>query len=167
VGTRHHLITFGRVRLDYLRARWDNLVSIVDASIAPFDATAAGVPDGGAILVRPDGFVGVCANPTDEMTMDALDAHLATYLIPNVGADLPSCRCRAVCGRLMMLLSAAVAAPEQANTLMSITRATRDASIAAVHETAFGTKRTCPTLQRMSAFWGKADIGLTCHHGLS
>jgi hypothetical protein len=82
-GARHHLIVFGQApRLDYLRARWDKLVSIVDASIAPFDAAAAGVPNGGAILVRPDGFVGFRADPADEMTMDALDAHLATYLKP-------------------------------------------------------------------------------------
>ena len=72
--------------MDYLRARWNQLVSIVDASTAQFDATAAGVPNGGAILVRPDGFVGFRANPVDETTMDALDAHLATYLIPNVAA---------------------------------------------------------------------------------
>jgi hypothetical protein len=77
-GARHRLIAFGQApRLDYLRARWDKLVSIVDASIAPFDAAAAGVPNGGAILVRPDGFVGFRADPADEMTMDALDAHLA------------------------------------------------------------------------------------------
>jgi hypothetical protein len=54
-----------------------------------FDATAAGVPKGGAILVRPDGFVGFRADPADEMTMDALDPHLATYLIPHVGATYP------------------------------------------------------------------------------
>ena len=86
-GTSHHLIVFGQVpRLDYLRARWNQLVSVVDASTAQFDAIAAGVPDGGAILVRPDGFVGFRANPADETTMIALDAHLATYLIPNVAA---------------------------------------------------------------------------------
>jgi len=62
------------------------LVSIVDASIAPFDATAAGVPKGGAILVRPDGFIGFRADPANETTMEALDAHLASYLIPHVGA---------------------------------------------------------------------------------
>jgi hypothetical protein len=81
-GTRHHLIAPSDApRLDYLRARWDGLVSIVDASTAPFDTTAAG-----AILVRPDGFVGFRADPADETTMDALDTHLATYLIPDVGA---------------------------------------------------------------------------------
>ena len=86
-GTRHHLITFGGApRLAYFRARWDKLVSIVDTSTATFDASAAGVPNGGAILVRPDGFVGFRADPADEITMDALDAHLASYLIPNIGA---------------------------------------------------------------------------------
>jgi hypothetical protein len=73
-------------RLDYLRARWDKLVSIVDASSGHFDATKAGVPNGGAILVRPDGFIGFRAAPANETTMDALDAHLTTYLVPNVGA---------------------------------------------------------------------------------
>ena len=86
-GTSHHLIAFGQApRLDYLRRRWGKLVSIVDASTAQFDATVAGVPNGGAVLVRPDGFVGFRANPANETTMDALDAHLATYLIPNVAA---------------------------------------------------------------------------------
>jgi 2-polyprenyl-6-methoxyphenol hydroxylase-like FAD-dependent oxidoreductase len=85
-GTCHHLIVFGEApRLDYLRARWDQLVSIVDASSAHFDATEAGVPNGGAILVRPDGFIGFRATPADEMAMDALDAHLTTYLKPDVG----------------------------------------------------------------------------------
>jgi 2-polyprenyl-6-methoxyphenol hydroxylase-like FAD-dependent oxidoreductase len=78
-GTWYHLIVFGKApRLDYLRARWDKLVSIVDASTAHFDAIEAGVPDGGAILVRPDGFIGFRAAPADETTMGALDAHLTT-----------------------------------------------------------------------------------------
>ncbi|MGB8631301.1 MAG: FAD-dependent monooxygenase, partial [Xanthobacteraceae bacterium] len=89
-GTRHHLIAFDAARrLDHLSARWGTLVSIVEASTAPFDATAAGVPKGGAILVRPDGFVGFRADPADETTMNALDAHLASYLIPHVGANYP------------------------------------------------------------------------------
>jgi 2-polyprenyl-6-methoxyphenol hydroxylase-like FAD-dependent oxidoreductase len=87
-GTGHHLIVFGEAPcLDHLRARWDKLVSIVDASAAHFDATEAGVPNGGAILVRPDGFIGFRAVPADETTMAALDAHLATYLVPDVGAS--------------------------------------------------------------------------------
>ncbi len=82
-GTGHHLIVFGDApRLDHLRARWDGLVSIIDAASAHLDAAEAGVPNGGAILVRPDGFIGFRAAPADEATMAALDAHLATYLVP-------------------------------------------------------------------------------------
>jgi 2-polyprenyl-6-methoxyphenol hydroxylase-like FAD-dependent oxidoreductase len=87
-GTGHHLIVFGDAPcLDRLRARWDKLISIVDASSAQFDATEAGVPDGGAILVRPDGFIGFRAVPFDETTMAALDAHVATYLVPRFGRE--------------------------------------------------------------------------------
>jgi hypothetical protein len=82
-GTCHHLIVFGAApRLDQLRTRWDQLVSIVDGSSAQLDAAEAGVPNGGAVLVRPDGFIGFRAAPADETTMAALDAHLATYLLP-------------------------------------------------------------------------------------
>jgi 2-polyprenyl-6-methoxyphenol hydroxylase-like FAD-dependent oxidoreductase len=82
-GTGHHLILFGAApRLDDLRARWGKLIAIVDAASAKFDATEAGVADGGAILVRPDGFIGFRAAPADDTTMAALDAHIATYLVP-------------------------------------------------------------------------------------
>jgi 2-polyprenyl-6-methoxyphenol hydroxylase-like FAD-dependent oxidoreductase len=87
-GIGHHLIVFGGAPgLDQLRARWDKLVSIVDASSAHFDAAEAGLPHGGAILVRPDGFIGFRAAPADQTTMDALDAHLTTYLVPEVGGS--------------------------------------------------------------------------------
>jgi hypothetical protein len=83
-GTGHHLIMFGEApRLDHARVRWGKLVSIVDASSAGFDAAEAGVPDGGVILVRPDGFIGFRAVPADETAMVALDAHLGTYLVPD------------------------------------------------------------------------------------
>ena len=83
-GTSHHLIVPNDAPcLDYLRKRWERLVTIIDAS--QFDEMSD-VPDGGAILVRPDGFVGFRADASDEMTMNALDAHLATYLIPNAAA---------------------------------------------------------------------------------
>jgi 2-polyprenyl-6-methoxyphenol hydroxylase-like FAD-dependent oxidoreductase len=86
-GTGHHLIgPAGAPRLDHLRSRWGKLVSIVDSSTAQFDTIRTGIPDASAILVRPDGFVGFRADPADARTMDALDAHLATYLIPGTGA---------------------------------------------------------------------------------
>jgi 2-polyprenyl-6-methoxyphenol hydroxylase-like FAD-dependent oxidoreductase len=87
-GPSHHLIMFGAApRLDYLHARWSALVSIVDAASAGLDAAEAGVPEGGAVLVRPDGFIGFSAASANEMTMDALDAHLASYLVPAIGDE--------------------------------------------------------------------------------
>ena len=86
-GTGHHLIVFGEApRLDPLRARWGRLVSIVDAAGEGFDAAETCVPAGGAILVRPDGFIGFRAAPADETTMAALDTHLASYLVADAGA---------------------------------------------------------------------------------
>jgi hypothetical protein len=41
----------------------------------------AGVPGGGAVLIRPDGFIGFRAIPADPAGLDALAVHLATYLI--------------------------------------------------------------------------------------
>jgi hypothetical protein len=46
--------------LDKFRKRWDELVSIVDG--AQFDGAISEIADGGAILVRPDGFVGFHAD---------------------------------------------------------------------------------------------------------
>jgi 2-polyprenyl-6-methoxyphenol hydroxylase-like FAD-dependent oxidoreductase len=84
---RHSLIVFGRAPgLDRMRARWDGLVAIVDGKGDGFDAAEAGAPGGGAILVRPDGFIGFRAAPADATTMAALDAHLASYLFPAGGA---------------------------------------------------------------------------------
>jgi hypothetical protein len=83
-GGRHHLIMFSKApRLDDFRAWWGSLVSILDASSTTFDATEAGVPNGSAVLVRPDGFIGFRAAPPDEAATDALDAHLYTYLAPD------------------------------------------------------------------------------------
>jgi 2-polyprenyl-6-methoxyphenol hydroxylase-like FAD-dependent oxidoreductase len=84
-GTCHYLLVFGTApRLENLRARWGKLVSITDGVTAQIDAAEAGVPDGGAVLIRPDGFIGFRAAPADDATMQALDAHLASYLVPEV-----------------------------------------------------------------------------------
>jgi 2-polyprenyl-6-methoxyphenol hydroxylase-like FAD-dependent oxidoreductase len=85
-GPGHHLVVFGKAPgVQDFRKRWGKLVSVVDASSAELDAADTGVPNGGAILVRPDGFIGFRAAPADEATMKALDTHLATYLVPNAG----------------------------------------------------------------------------------
>jgi 2-polyprenyl-6-methoxyphenol hydroxylase-like FAD-dependent oxidoreductase len=86
-GERHHLIVFGNAPgLERMRARWDGLVAITDGSADGFDEAKAGAPGGGAVLVRPDGFIGFRAAPADATTMAALDAYLASYLIPADGA---------------------------------------------------------------------------------
>jgi hypothetical protein len=85
-GPGHHLVVFGKAPpLDDFRARWGELVSIVDASNARLDAAEAGVPNGGALLVRPDGFIAFRAAPADAAAMKALDVHLAAYLVPKLG----------------------------------------------------------------------------------
>jgi hypothetical protein len=82
-GDSHHLIAFGEVPgLKDMHSHWDGLVTIIDASAEGFSPAEAGAPDGGAVLVRPDGFIGFRAATAKEETMAALDAHLADYLIP-------------------------------------------------------------------------------------
>ena len=71
--------------LDRFRGRWDGLVSVQDGTGAGLDAARAGVRDGGAVLVRPDGFIGFRAVPADTAGMNALDRHLASYLVPPRG----------------------------------------------------------------------------------
>ena len=42
----------------------------------------AGVPAGGCVLVRPDGHIGFRHSRNGAAAWDALDRHLATYLVP-------------------------------------------------------------------------------------
>ncbi len=81
-GPSHHLLMFGAPCPDVLRRRWAGLIDVVDATAAGFAADRAGVLEGSALLVRPDGFVGSRALPADEAGLAALDDHLAQYLIP-------------------------------------------------------------------------------------
>lgn len=89
-GNRHHLLLFADAPtgLNRFQARWEGLVDVIDARTAGLDAARAGVPEGGAVLIRPDGFIGFRAVPTDNAGLDALAAHLATYLIE--GASAPA-----------------------------------------------------------------------------
>jgi 2-polyprenyl-6-methoxyphenol hydroxylase-like FAD-dependent oxidoreductase len=82
-GPGHHLLLFAAApaSLTRFRTRWDGLVDVIDARTAGLDATRAGVPGGGAVLIRPDGFIGFRAIPADPAGLAALAAHLATYLI--------------------------------------------------------------------------------------
>ena len=80
-GTLHHLLLFGAISLpDRFRHRWHDLVSIAPG--ADFDLVSSGAYPDGALLVRPDGFIGYRLAQTDESGITALDAHLASYLVP-------------------------------------------------------------------------------------
>jgi glycine/D-amino acid oxidase-like deaminating enzyme len=82
-GSRHHLILFGEPPATFagFAARWAGIVELVD---------------GGALLVRPDGFIGFRAAPADADGLAALDRHLARYLIPASGAREEAIRAGAV-----------------------------------------------------------------------
>ena len=78
-GEGHHLVVFGNgADLGDFSTRWRSHVAVVDGPGSAFDAADCGVPDGGMVLVRPDGFIGFRAGTAD---VAALDAHLATYLV--------------------------------------------------------------------------------------
>jgi 6-methylpretetramide 4-monooxygenase / 4-hydroxy-6-methylpretetramide 12a-monooxygenase len=80
-GTAHHLLIFGSADaagLDRLRRRWAGLVEVVRARSDP---RRAGLTAHGAVLVRPDGYIGFRAHPADVAGLDALDAHLGSYLV--------------------------------------------------------------------------------------
>lgn len=81
-GTRHHLLLFGaNPPPDFFQRRWHDLVAIEDGSA--FDPARCGMRPGGALLVRPDGFIGYRLAQADKAGMTALDAHLASYLAPD------------------------------------------------------------------------------------
>ncbi|CAH1651584.1 MULTISPECIES: FAD-dependent monooxygenase [unclassified Chelatococcus] len=82
-GTRHHLIVFGDAPgREAFDARWQHTVSIVDGRSIGLEPTETGASNDGAILVRPDGFIGFRAPMLDDSAISALDAHLASYLLP-------------------------------------------------------------------------------------
>ena len=74
-GRAHHLLVgaerLGDEPLQRFRARWSGLVEVVPGPSTP-----------GALLVRPDGIVGFRAASADAPALGAIDAHLASYLVP-------------------------------------------------------------------------------------
>lgn len=84
-GISHHLVVFGDATgLHALGARWQDTVAVVDGPGLGLAPAEAGLSGGGAILVRPDGFIGFRAPALDATAIAALDAHLASYLMPRV-----------------------------------------------------------------------------------
>ena len=81
-GTAHHLLLAGRRderAVAALRRRWAGLVEVGEAVPVPRQAAHAG---NGAVLVRPDGYLGFRAASADAAALAALDAHLRSYLVP-------------------------------------------------------------------------------------
>jgi 2-polyprenyl-6-methoxyphenol hydroxylase-like FAD-dependent oxidoreductase len=81
-GAEHVLLTFGPVPepdIQRLRRRWAGVLTVTEGT---GDPRRAGLAAGGAVLVRPDGYVGFRAAPADQAGLSALDAHLDSYLIP-------------------------------------------------------------------------------------
>jgi 6-methylpretetramide 4-monooxygenase / 4-hydroxy-6-methylpretetramide 12a-monooxygenase len=81
-GTTHHVLLFGAADdagVARLRHRWRGLV---DVARATGDPRRAGLTSSGAVLVRPDGYIGFRAVPADMAGVAALDAHLESYLTP-------------------------------------------------------------------------------------
>jgi hypothetical protein len=81
-GTAHHLLLFGApddAGVERLRRRWPGLVDVVQAAGAP---PPVGLGSPGALLVRPDGHIGLRVTPADAAGLAALDAHLDSYLVP-------------------------------------------------------------------------------------
>jgi 2-polyprenyl-6-methoxyphenol hydroxylase-like FAD-dependent oxidoreductase len=91
-GTEHVLLTFGPLPardLDWLRRRWAGVLTVTEGTGDPGRAglavRGAGQAGGGAVLIRPDGYVGFRAVPADHAGLTALDAHLDSYLVPAPG----------------------------------------------------------------------------------
>ncbi len=81
-GTAHHLLLAGgrdEQAVAGLRRSWAGLVEVGEAVPVPRQAAQDG---NGAVLVRPDGYLGFRAASADAAGLAALDAHLRSYLIP-------------------------------------------------------------------------------------
>jgi hypothetical protein len=83
-GTMHHMLAFGDIAqgdsLVQFERRWSKLVRVTHNPNV--DATRAGLPVGGVILVRPDGHIGFRFPNLEKDAIAALDHHLGSYLIP-------------------------------------------------------------------------------------
>lgn len=83
-GPLHHLLIFAPRDLDGFQnfaQRWSRVLAIVAGDeICP--AGECGVPGGGAVLVRPDGYVGFLAEKWTPDAMAALDQLLGWFFLP-------------------------------------------------------------------------------------
>jgi len=83
-GTTHRVLMFGDsadpASLLRFTGRWSRLAPL--SRNVDVDRRRAGLATDGLILLRPDGHIGFRFPATDSDAFSALDAHLASYLIP-------------------------------------------------------------------------------------
>ena len=84
-GMSHHVLVFGPLAdaasLARLGRRWSKVVQV--SHDPDVDPVRAGVPEGGVVLIRPDGHIGFRFPAADAGALTALDRHLSSYLIPD------------------------------------------------------------------------------------
>ena len=83
-GCQHHLLVYGGApdwnRVEFA-ARWSRVLEVVDGErICPSER--AGVGPAGAVLVRPDGYVGFQAQAWTAAAQDAFEAHFGQQFAP-------------------------------------------------------------------------------------
>lgn len=89
-GCLHHLLIYGHAlpgeaEADDFAQRWSAVMEVIDgARVCPSEA--AGVPPGGAVLVRPDGYIAFQAEEWNPDAKEALDELLVTQFQPRVAA---------------------------------------------------------------------------------
>ena len=84
-SARHQLLWFGPpagAAGERFVWRWRGRVDWCDGHSLGLEPARAGVPKSGAVLIRPDGFIGFRALPATEAALAALDAHLSSWLRP-------------------------------------------------------------------------------------
>jgi 2-polyprenyl-6-methoxyphenol hydroxylase-like FAD-dependent oxidoreductase len=83
-GAAHRLLVFGPVAGAEPLAQWGRKwAGRVDVCVDPdLDRSRAGLPNGGCVLLRPDGHIGFRHTHSDAAAWSTLDQHLSTYLSP-------------------------------------------------------------------------------------
>lgn len=88
-GCEHHLLVYGetpRWDRDAFTARWGRCLTVLDGeSICP--AEQCGVRPGGAVLVRPDGYVGFQAETWNAEARAAFDRHFSSQFWPREAGE--------------------------------------------------------------------------------
>lgn len=81
-GCKHHLLVYGQIDTERtLASRWPPILETIPGE-SICSAENAGVPAGGAVLVRPDGYIGFQAAAWNSEAARTLDDLLETLFTP-------------------------------------------------------------------------------------